>query len=679
MTVKELVDNAVDACRHAQNEGSTTPPRIPGKRANVATIEAPRRIAVRILSDPNDMLRNDNARPETLVEVQVDDNGTGISETTIEHLGTLFGTSKTPWGESAAIPTSVDAMRRRITAHQLPPSGPSSPASPTSWLQHKNQEETLDDVQSVLESKPNIVPSGKFGLGLKMVLLASTRGGSGTLRFTVRVSQTSVARFTLKMLDPEKAAVVVVSDLKYTCCSLEEWPWMTSVVTEVPHTDVVDERLTSYFDLVALWNPQIFLTWEYEITSLYGDNNGELGIPTTYQSWFGIMRPPSLTGDNIWDIAIQEKNKSLVRRVAPHLDSSCLNDDEDQNLKLSQQNNIMPRGIALTQWNSENSRLDTLEFQVANKLTSLYHVVLSHTTVSCTAISLSLFLTRNTLPSANCQTHPTMSSSDEKHGPRGLCAGERITIWWWRSCNRVPLPPVDGPVCLISKAIAQFYLSHGDEYGLLARSIGRFQSVDMSMLGPNSTFFSMACQMEGYRVPLATWTDLLVIINVDAEDVEFGSLTKSFLRGPEALTTSIVDALRQGFTTLRHQCGEMSHELISVRRSQYQDAFLNYAPSLSRSLGSLISHSRNTDFKKRVAQALADAEKAYNVSHKSLSDLTAEGRENDTEDGFQTTLEHRLLTLIRHRLETEEANTRPKRRAKRVPPRVSRTSFSSLD
>ncbi|XP_053992779.1 uncharacterized protein LOC128883924 isoform X2 [Hylaeus volcanicus] len=570
MTIKELVDNAVDACRHSK--------ALFKHDADISK----KKVSLQLLFDPTYTPDDDKKlSPQLTLWIKVLDNGSGIEHSTIEHLGTLFGSSKPPWCHPEKASKAHDSLPQSLTNKRVYET-PSS--SPESWLHSQSDHETLNVYEK--SSSCENVPSGKFGLGLKMVLLASHRNGLGKLDFQIRVSPTSLANFRLKLNNPDSSGAIQVENLHYTFCHYNDWPWMTSVAVQITHTDIADCRVTNYFDLLALWNPEIQFTYEFDNTSLLQCST--ITCKNSYDvCWFGLLDPhPSSTTAKTTTITW---NPSLVL---------------------------------------------SLQERFSQRLHHQGYFVLQSTKISKSNITLVLFLCRHN----NAANEQLTEETDYKTHLALL--EDTVKIWSWKSCNRVPLSSGDSSICFITQCLLKFFKRFGHYYGIF--NVACQSSVSNSDQFPDDSFFKMVSLLKTHRVAYATWTDLFMLINFDMEHIEYGSFSKSYIKGPSCIEPQFLSALQEGFLNLQTKCGNLCHELISVQKAQYLTALSKDAPILASSLATLIQNSMNSEFRKQMQEFIEEQEMFYG--------LTA------ISSGQDISLEQRFLKLLRKRLQDAYGN-----------------------
>uniref|UniRef100_A0A0G4H314 Histidine kinase/HSP90-like ATPase domain-containing protein n=1 Tax=Chromera velia CCMP2878 TaxID=1169474 RepID=A0A0G4H314_9ALVE len=153
------------------------------------------------------------------LRVSVRDSGTGVQVENLDLLGTIFGSSKNSFVKSSS-----------------------------------------DHVGGDSEKEKESTPAGKFGVGLKLVLLHATRWTDGAISVKLRVRPGEVLSFQLKYNAESESPLVC--NCVHSRRPFEEWPWMSefSVVVFSPHRQA-DPRVCSYIAHSSVWHPQVSLSF----------------------------------------------------------------------------------------------------------------------------------------------------------------------------------------------------------------------------------------------------------------------------------------------------------------------------------------------------------------------------------------------------------------------------------
>ncbi|SBT77501.1 DNA topoisomerase VI, b subunit, putative [Plasmodium ovale] len=113
-----------------------------------------------------------------------------------------------------------------------------------------------------LTSKENCRTTGKFGIGLKTILLYSFKTAYGFLHIKVKVEKKKIWDFML-VIDKDLNHTFVQNFKEYVD---ENWNWSTeiSVILKIHSTYIYDKRIYFYIKLALLWKKDIHVKCYYD-------------------------------------------------------------------------------------------------------------------------------------------------------------------------------------------------------------------------------------------------------------------------------------------------------------------------------------------------------------------------------------------------------------------------------
>ncbi|CEL98482.1 unnamed protein product [Vitrella brassicaformis CCMP3155] len=490
MTAKELVDNALDAVKRLQ--------------PHARQFECQHKQQVEVLLEDHGLNDEDLLHPtdgQRFVEVVVRDSGIGLQHNNVDLLGTIFGSSSS--AQNAA-----------------------------------------NDALSV---------AGKFGVGLKMVLLNSHIHADGTVRIKSRLSSREFFHFSLSYSgDDGEVTAQPAEDAIAT-----NFPFMTEfrVCIAYPSETLLPsiQRLCNYLLLAKVWHPELELRLCVEcqhvdmhpftldtthqhpqevISSLIGvDGAGSSGSSSVvvHHTHFGATFKCEM-------VAVLDKKAPQAGHHGQQTAEQGEGDEADDDATQHEEADGPPEGDELRR-----------------------------------------------------------ASDDQTYNG---------TIQLYRSVNGMPLLSSEALSCGLTSLMGGFLRREGEQYGITLNNTHNNTTIAQANQDDSQGGMLGGVECVTFTIAKKTddWTRLRVFVNVSGASMEFGSFQKSFVKASHHLETAVLQCTRAIFKALRHKCPD-AFQCDEERR--YEAARTIFLPVMSSNLCDIVFRSQNGAFRDEVLSLLS--------------------------------------------------------------------------
>lgn len=406
-----------------------------------------------------------------------------------------------------------------------------------------------------LTSKEKCKTTGKFGIGLKTILLYSFKTAYGFLHIKIKIEKDKIWDFILVM-DKSLSHTFVQNFQEYRD---EKWNWTVeiSVILKINDKYIYDKRILLYIKLTLLWKS--FINVKYACIS---ENFEYICNNKDYKS----LADSTNKGVNLMKI---DKDAQLGKRYrgAPY----------KKNDKREEKNAI---------------NRDNIEY--------IFELLIDH--------GVSLLVKQEYLSSFNFNLSVITNvrkSNKITSNVLNMCLG---VIFLIRYANAMPLIGTNAD-CSLRNYFKNFLKLHGPQFGIEPFSMTENVNEDILEEFINLDSFKDIKQICDIfyvkKSDKSTWNVIFIGVDVNGSDISFGNLNKNSIKEGEYLSNLTYKCLLNIFNKMKK---ELPQEFESVSDYRLRQALNIYGTQLATSLSKIILKGRE-EFQNKVFYLLNEKKK----------------------------------------------------------------------
>lgn len=408
-----------------------------------------------------------------------------------------------------------------------------------------------------LTSKENCKTTGKFGIGLKTILLYSFKTAYGFLHIKLKIATNKIWDFALVM-DKSLNHTFVENFQEYID---EKWNWMVeiSVILKINDKYISFKKILFYIKLTLLWKKDInvkctCVSDQFEYSCNGTDNNNISDIPS--------------------------KGASLIKT------------DGEIHLGKRSRNTIY----------YENNKGKKSTYKKNGE--HIFHLLVGHGT--------SLLVKKEHLSSFNFNLSVI---TNVRRSNKITCNVLNVyigVVFLIRYANSMPLMGANTE-CSLRNDFKNFLRLHGPQFGMELFSLTENTSADvLDELINLDSFKDMKEMCDIFYIKKSdksTWDIIITGVNVSGSDISFANLKKNCIKEGEYLSNLTHKCLMNIFNNMKK---ELPQEFESLADYQLRQALNIYGTQLATSLSKIILKGRE-EFQNKVFYLLNESKKKQNA------------------------------------------------------------------